>query len=353
MASLFLVALQPPVSAAAAAAADEIPVGGGQAEHPPQRDPVVPEQAPDANEETESGAEAKVSVLDRHKRFMDTQIQRADQWVDGFFADPNYEADTVDSQFRLRPEFYYRDEQGAKLRMRTLIKVRLPNLGHKISLIAGSEEDEDHFGQTSNDSERNRIAGLQVFLKDTAKWNTSIIAGIRFGESALFFGPRFRYQTPLTERTSFRFVQTIRWQTNDRWDIGSSGDLNFLLSERFYFRQTVYTRWRDSRRDEEGLRTRISSVLSQRLSATAGLQYDFSTIIHTEPDTHVDKYVLSARYRKRTHRDWLFWEIVPEVAFEDQFDFKTNPGIHLRVEFDYGGSGPKQFWERGKQAAEQ
>jgi hypothetical protein len=39
----------------------------------------------------------------------------------------------------------------------------------------------------------------------------------------------------------------------------------------------------------------------------------FSTIFHTRPDTHVDRYVVALRYRKRTSRDWLYYEIAPQV----------------------------------------
>ena len=55
------------------------------------------------------------------------------------------------------------------------------------------------------------------------------------------------------------------------------------------------------------------------MSVYSGLQYEFSTVFHTEPDTHVDEYVLAVRYRKRTKRDWLYYEIIPQVSFEDEF----------------------------------
>ena len=59
----------------------------------------------------------------------------------------------------------------------------------------------------------------------------------------------------------------------------------------------------------------------------------------------MDKYTLLVRYRKRSSRDWLYYEVVPELSFEDAYGFRANPGIRLRVEFFYGeapgGRAPK------------
>lgn len=288
---------------------------------------------------------ASESGLDKHKASVDSQVLRASQWVDGFFDDPNNLAESTSTQFRIRPELYYRQEQGFKFKFKASVKIRLPSKSGKVSFIAGADESTEDSGDAGDDDDEG-IIGLQFFLKDSIKWNASITTGVKFNEFAGFVGPRFRYRTAMGENSSMRFTQTFRWQTNNYWDIGSRLDLNFVLSERFFFRQTVYGRWRGEESDEKGYRTRLSSVLSQKLTYTAGLQYDFSTIFHTKPDNHVDKYTLALRYRQRTSREWLYYEIVPQVSFEDQFDYDANFGIRLRVEMFFGGNKTSDFWKR-------
>jgi len=317
-------------------------------------DAEAPETTPKVSETKETETAAATSpdaknqepgtALDRHKQFMDTQVHRASQWVDGFFANSNYDAETDESQIRLRPEFYYRDEQGSKLKLKVRARLELPHLSRKISLIAGSDDETDPSGEFVDDSNQHAIAGLQFLVSESEDWHTSIVAGAKFGDFAFFVGPRFRYQTALSDKTLARFTQTFRWQTNNHWDIGSRGDLYYVLNERLYFRQTIHGRWRGEKSHKEGLQTRVSSVLSQRLSSTAGMQYDFTTIVHTEPDTHVDKYTLSVRYRKQTPKKWLYYEIAPQVSFEDKYNHKFNPGIRLRLELFYGKSGSSHFW---------
>ena len=299
-----------------------------------------------ASSEPLEQADTPVSKLDSHKDKVDTRIQNASQWVDSFFGDPNYEAEYANTMVRIRPEFYYRKEQGAKGKLKVGIKFQLPNLGKKVSLVMGNEDTIEGYDDSSDDSADDPIIGLQFFGKSSARWNSSLSAGVKFNEFAGFIGPRVRYLAPWGNRKSVRFTQAVRYQTNGYWNTISRLDFNFILGDRFYFRQTFDGKWRGERSEDEGFRTRISSILTQRLKSTAGLQYDFSTIFHTRPDTHVDRYVVSLRYRKRTSRDWLYYEIVPLIAFDHDYDYKFNPGIRLRVEFFYGSVASTDFSKR-------
>ncbi len=286
------------------------------------------------------------SFIDWHKRELDSQVQRAAMWVDSFFQDPNYEAEVATSQLRIRPELHYRNEQGAKARLKFSLKLSLPNVNNRISLIAGHDPDEGKFEEAAEDPGDNSIVGLQFFGKIRRNWHLSLSAGFKFNDFAMFVGPRARFIKAFSERSSYRFTQTVRWQTNNYWQFNSRLDLNHAFNDRFFFRQTFYGRWRGEKSDEVGYRTRVSSFLTQRLKNLAGLQYEFTTIFHTQPDTHVDQYRLSLRFRKRTSREWLYYEIAPEVSFEDDFDYKANPGIRLRVEFFYGRDPAARFNDR-------
>jgi hypothetical protein len=190
-------------------------------------------------------------------------------------------------------------------------------------------------------------------MKETSRWNTSISLGLKFNEFAFFLGPRVRYEDAIGEKGSYRFTQTLRWQTNNAWQINTRLDLNRVISNRLFFRQTFDGRWRGERAEEEGYRTQISSFLTQRLGQQSGLQYEFSTVFHTRPDTHVDKYTVAVRYRKKTRRDWLYYEIVPQLSWEHDYDYKTNPGIRLRLEFFYGGDTMDKFWRRESEDTEE
>lgn len=288
----------------------------------------------------------KKNVIDRRKEAKDKRIQRVSQWVDAFFSDPNFEAESANTLYRIRPEFYYRKEQGAKPRIKVRLKFQLPNLSRKASLVIGSDDSGDSFDDSVDDSTQEPVIGLQFFGKQTRRWNTSISAGLKFNEFAVFAGPRVRYLQPWGKRKSIRFTQSVRYQSNKYWNTISRLDLNFILGDSLYFRQTFDGRLRGERFDEEGFYTRVGSILTQPLQKGRALQYDFTTIFHTRPETHVDRYVLSLRYRKRTRREWLYYEIVPQVSFDHEYDYVFNPGIRLRLEFFFGADTSAKFWKR-------
>ncbi len=303
------------------------------------------EQRDDVAVTSDDEEKNKKALLDRHKAYVDTQVQRASMWADSFFVDPNYEAEQANSQFRFRPELYYSKEDDFKFGARVRARINLPNMGRRVSLVVGADDDAD-FDESVDDSPDDGIIGLQFFMKESTRWNTSLSVGVKFNDFAGFVGPRARYMGVLGQKGSYRFTQTVRWQTNNYWQFNTRLDLNRVISDSLFFRQTFDGRWRGERSEKEGYRTRISSFLTQRVGSVSGLQYEFSTVFHTEPDTHVDEYVVAVRYRKRTKRDWLYYEIIPQISFEDEFDYTFNPGIRLRLEFFYGGDKTKEFWKR-------
>ena len=313
-------------------------------------EPVETGETAEAEEVTEEASEPDIQAeenrIDKTKRQMDTQVQRAAQWVDSFYGDPNYEAEVASTQLRIRPEYYYRKEQGGKIKGKVSLRLMLPNTGNKISLIAGNDLDEFEDGGAVDDDDDDAVIGLQFFGKKSKGWHSSLTAGIKFNDVAGIVGPRFRYRKAFNDRSSYRFTQSFRWQTNNYWQINSRLDLNYVVSDRFFFRQTFDGRWRGEDADEEGYRTRVSSFLTQRLENMAGLQYEFSTIFHTKPDNHVDRYTVAVRYRKQAWREWFYYEIVPQLSFEDKYDFKANPGIRLRFEVFFGGNKDQQFNKR-------
>lgn len=51
---------------------------------------------------------------------------------------------------------------------------------------------------------------------------------------------------------------------------------------------------------------------------------------------------LRLRFRKQIWRDWLFYEINPQLVFRNNDDFRATPGIELRLEASFGGLDDKR-----------
>jgi len=55
------------------------------------------------------------------------------------------------------------------------------------------------------------------------------------------------------------------------------------------------------------------------------------------------RFSLDSLYRKRTSRDWLYYEIAPQVSFDYDYDYKFNLGIRLRIEIFAGNIRSNSF----------
>jgi len=286
---------------------------------------------------------AGLSRFEMTHRRIEKKVNATSQWFDAFFDDQNYLEEDATSRVRVRPELFLRKKEAAKVKVKFAAKVNLPNLSRKASLIIGGDDGTGDFENSVDSTVNDPTIGMQFFTKQSRRWNTSITAGLKLKNGLAFFaGPRLRFLQPLGERSQFRIVQTIRWFTDNGWDTRTRLDFDHVLRNGIFLRQTIDGRWRADKHDEEGFRTRVSSSVTQSLNRTVGLQYEWFTIFHTKPDNHVDSTTLSLRFRKQSKKaEWLFYEVVPQIAFEDEFDWEINPGIRLRVEIIFGKDNRK------------
>jgi hypothetical protein len=304
----------------------------------------VQESQKESVEEIEQSA--ILERIERDKMRLETEGLRAAQWVDSFFSNPNHEAEVVTSQFRLRPEIYYQSEQGLDAKLKASFKYSLPNLERKISLIGASFDSDTRVEDADEDAARESSIGLQFFARERRKWHSSFSVGIKDNDWAVTMGPRFRYRTDWGELASFQFAQKVLWQTNSEWQLKTNLNFDYVLGKKYFFRQAVVAKWRGEYADEEGTRTQVSSVLTRRWKHDAGLQSEATVLFGTVPDTHVIKYLLAFRYRKRAWKEWFYYEIVPQIAWEEKFDYDPNPGIRFRIEVFYGKGATSRYWSR-------
>lgn len=65
--------------------------------------------------------------------------------------------------------------------------------------------------------------------------------------------------------------------------------------------------------------------------------YQASVIGITEPEAQETAYVLLARYRYRLHRDWVYFEVTPQLNFPKADGFKHEASLLFKLEMLFGG----------------
>lgn len=160
-------------------------------------------------------------------------------------------------------------------------------------------------------------------------WHFSTDAGIKI-QSGLtpFARMRGSYSVPL-EQWRIKATETVFWFNTIGVGESTQLDLERLLSEPLLFRAGTNASWL---REKHYFDLRQDLSVYHALSERTALLYQASAMAVTEPQLQATEYVLLLLYRYRLHRDWLFFELSPQLHYPKDKNFQSSPQLNLRLE---------------------
>lgn len=288
-------------------------------------------------------AEEETTVDVLHRR-ASTGVLASARWLDNFFADPRFESEQSKTRLKVRFSLFAEDESDIEYDVRAGLRLDLPILEDRLHLlIAGDPDEEDGFRTVSGaegtsptlaDDEEDFSLSLRYFIKRTALRHLSLRSGLRWrdGMPAVFLEPRYRHTVPLDPWT-FRFTQRLTTITDGTVRARSLFDFDRQVREKLFFRASAEGIWD---KDDHGYAYGAGLSLYQPFSRRRTLVYGWSNGFVTHPHHRLENVTLSLRYRQRIFRDWLFYEVVPQVSFPREEDYEATPGILFRLEVVFG-----------------
>ncbi len=287
------------------------------------------------------GAEA---VLDENYQWMGEFVISAATWFDSFFDNSRAEAEKNRSTARLQLDGGWDRYEDFDFKPRVNFRLHLPDMDNRWNLLFSARDDEDFEvdrypgGSNSREDDANITAALQYFLLQSERMNISTTAGLSYHYA--YAGLRYR-GTYEYGSWQGRFISRFRYYTDDGFESINEYDLERRVSENLLFRTTFNGNWYEK---ENGLAHGIVFSLFQVVNSDRAILYDIGNSFHTSPAyQHLD-IVFRSRYRQRFYRDWLIFEIAPQVSFPKEYDRNFNPGLILRLEAEFGyKSYKKQF----------
>lgn len=266
------------------------------------------------------------------------------RWLDNFFADPRFESEQGKSRIKVRFSLFAEDESDIEYDVRAGLRLDLPIVEDRLHLlIAGDPDEEDGFRAISGaegasptvvDNEEDFSLSLRYFIKRKALRHLSLRSGLRWrdGMPAVFLEPRYRRTIPFDPWT-FRFTQRLTTISDGTVRARTLFDFDRQVRDKLFFRATAEGVWDQ---DEHGYAYGTGFSLYQPFSRRRTLVYGWSNGFVTHPHHRLENVTLSLRYRQRIWRDWLFYEVVPQVSFPREEDYEATPGILLRLELVFG-----------------
>ncbi|MGD8643998.1 MAG: hypothetical protein PVI15_06900, partial [Chromatiales bacterium] len=152
-----------------------------------------------------------------------------------------------------------------------------------------------------------------------------------------------RYYQP-SEAWLARLQGSARYLLDDKGELRAELDLNRELAPDWLFRARSDLRWRD-RRDRTDASQ--SFTFAQRLSPKRNVAYSLGVFADDDEGWGLTRYRYLIVHRHLIYRDWLFFEIRPEVSLRNEEDgWEPGANLQLRLEAFFGSGRLKKIRDK-------
>lgn len=229
-----------------------------------------------------------------------------------------------------------------KLVLSARANLNLPSTEKKLHLLIESNPDQNITGEpvpNQNTAINNQVSGPQSYglalryekVKEELKaLHISADAGLKFQGINInpFMRARSSYSIPF-ETWRLKAAESVYWFNTIGAGETTQVDLEHFLSEPVLFRATSNATWLNNKQNFD-LRQDLS--VYQTLNERTALLYQVSAIGVSNPQVELTEYVAQILYRYRLHREWIFFELNPQVIFPKVNNFNSSFALTMRLE---------------------
>lgn len=258
-------------------------------------------------------------------------------WFDNFFIDDNSEQTDPYASARIKLGWEPKARDWGEFKTRFRIKVKLPHFKDKVDLIFSDDDDETNQShlplESVNTDPQADEEKFSASVRYTHSQNERKFLASRIGISGgdIFAQTKHKRLYSWDNTHSFKFEPSIYYFLNDGLGAKLLLEYNYQLNEKSQYRINYSVR---ASEEFSGLRWKHGfyklTQLDQHAASVTGLQVQGER--NGERGFVIDKYTLSYRYRFNALKSWLFFEVEPFLEWPENEDYKTTPGLALRVE---------------------
>lgn len=330
---------------------EDVPTGAGQvpADELPTGDEIPPDAVPPAAEDLPPDDDLppedapRTGIIDAGHARASAGVRGLGAWIDGFFANPEYEAELNESRLRVRADGFAESGEGLDGDAKARLFLKLPALDDRIrvEVLSAGEAEEDTAAEgaatpASSDLSLDSItAALSYFFRNDEERSVSARVGLDFDgyDPNPFVGMRYRAQVELSEKWNFRFVQRVRYYSLDGLESRSIFQFDRGLPRDMLFRWETAGTWLE---EQPNYFYGVNFAVFQPLDEKSAVEYQVLNSFQTDPH-RLDEVTLRFRYRRQLWREWLIVEAAPQLRLPRVDRYDPIPGILLRLELTFGG----------------
>ncbi|MEW6984224.1 hypothetical protein AAD001_16335 [Colwelliaceae bacterium 6471] len=285
---------------------------------------------------TEKVKDIDDSWVNTMHRTVSESVYQSAFWFDSFFTDDDTVQKKPMTNARIKLSWEPRRRDIGEFNTRFRIKLKLPHFKNKVDLILSDDSDDDlnqlplDSANINPDTSNDHFAAAVRFIhkqQDDRLTDTRI--GISGGD--IFVRARHRRLFAWDDSHGFKMEPALYYFLDDGLGAKLLLEYNYQMSQQKQLRFNYSIRGSES---FSGIRWKhglyhLNQIADDKASVL-GLQVEGER--NGDRGFVIDKYTLSYRYRFNALKEWLFFEVEPFIEWPENENYKTTPGIALRVE---------------------
>jgi len=285
-----------------------------------------------------SDQESIFSLLDGPQQYIASSFLGFSKSLDEFFSDQKAEYENSGSYIRLTGDTIFTDGEGWGFSGSTRARLVLPNTQQKLKLVFETDPDQEREDPQPK-LDRNPInaaenksyfAGLEGLIGEFRHWRFRPGIGLKLNRKADIF-MRFRASRNYYINAAWQayFGNTLYWFNS----IGLRFDTLLEFDHRFDGNRLFRSATR-AKREQQNDFWDLAQIFSitQRIDDRQAMVYLGAVYGVNEPLVHAENYQLQMRYRRKLHANYLFLELIPQIQYQKDYDFKRVFSFTLRLE---------------------
>ena len=229
-----------------------------------------------------------------------------------------------------------------KLVLSARANLNLPSTEKRLHLLIESNPDQNFSGEpttTQNTAINNQVSGPQSYglalryekvKEEMRALHISADAGLKFQGIHVdpFMRARTSYSIPF-DTWRMKAAESVYWFNTIGLGETTQVDFEHVVSEPVLFRATSNATWL---KDKQNFDLRQDFSLYQTLNDRTALLYQASAIGVSNPQVELTEYIAQILYRYRLHRQWMFFELNPQLIFPKVNNFRSSFALTMRLE---------------------
>jgi hypothetical protein len=282
--------------------------------------------------------------LDKPRNYISERFVSLSTRVDRFFGDERVFQESRTSYLRFYGDLVLRKAGASDFEPKLQAKLVLPALEKRLKILIESNDNVTGEVPVTSVTTRKGVpnvnvpndfrAAVQVLLTDSPHWNINTDAGLRF--HGLSLPPFVRARASRVQNLQnwqFRLTEAVYWYEQSGAGESTQFDADRKVGEHDLARSRTIATWSDH---DQQFDYEQDFFLFHPIDDNHALSYQAGVFGASQPNSHVTDYALSATWRTRLHREWLFFDVQPGLSWPETESFHLTPTILLRVEAVFG-----------------